>query len=88
MTKRGRKVADRPARPIKSKRDYERASTVVKRLSGETSLDTTAEVRLQSLLRELDKFDEPEEDTSENNPGDYDHSGPRRRWSDDASGGD
>jgi hypothetical protein len=81
-------MADRPARPIKSKRDYERASTVVKRLSGETSLDTAAELRLQSLLRELDKFDEPEEDTSENNPGDYDHSGPRRRWSDDASGGD
>ena len=81
-------MADRPARPIKSKRDYERASTVVKRLSGESSLDTAAELRLQSLLRELDKFDEPEEDTSENNPGDYDHSGPRRRWSDDASGGD
>jgi len=81
-------MADRPARPIKSKRDYERASTVVKRLSGETSLDSAAELRLQSLLRELDKFDEPEEDTIENNPGDYDHSGPRRRWSDDASGGD
>jgi hypothetical protein len=81
-------MADRPARPIKSKRDYERASTVVKRLSGESSLDTAAELRLQSLLRELDKFDEPEEDTSENNPWDYDHSGPRRRWSDDASGGD
>jgi len=81
-------MADRPARPIKSKRDYERASTVVKRLSGETSLDTAAELRLQSLLRELDKFDEPEEDTIENNPGDYDHSGPHRRWSDDASGGD
>jgi hypothetical protein len=81
-------MADRPARPIKSKRDYERASTVVKRLSGESSLDTAAELRLQSLLRELDKFDEPEEDTIENNPGDYDHSGPRRRWSDDASGGD
>ena len=88
MTKRGRKEADRPARPIKTKRDYERASTVVKGLSGQNSLDSTAELRLQSLLRELDKFDEPEEDTIENNPGDYDHSGPRRRWSDDASGGD
>ena len=87
MTKRGRKVADRPARAIKTKRDYERASTVVKRLSGQTSLDSTAELRLQSLLRELDKFDEPEEDTSENHPEDYDQSGPRRRWSDDAPGG-
>ena len=88
MTKRVRKETDGPVRPIKSKRDYERASTVVKRLSGQNSLDSTAELRLQSLLRELDKFDEPEEDISENNPADYDQSGPRRRWSDDASGGD
>jgi hypothetical protein len=88
MTKRDRKRSNGPARPIKTKRDYERASTLVKRFSGQTSLDSTAELRLQSLLRELDKFDEPEEDTSENNPEDYDYSGPRRRWSDDASGGD
>ncbi len=88
MTKRGRKEANRPARPIKTKRDYDRASTVVKRLSGQAGLDSTAELRLQSLLREMDKFDEPEEDTSENNPEDFDQSGPRRRWSDDTSGGD
>ena len=88
MTRRRRKEADRPARPIKTKRDYERASTVVKRLTGENSLDSTAELRLQSLLRELDKFDDPEDNASENNPEDYDYSGPRRRWSDDASGGD
>ena len=88
MTKRVRKETDGPVRPIKSKRDYERAATVVKRLSGETGLDSTAELRLQSLLRELDKFDDPEDNASENNPEDYDYSGPRRRWSDDASGGD
>jgi hypothetical protein len=88
MTKRDRKRANGPARPIKTKRDYERASTVVKRLSSQADLDSTAELRLQSLLRELDKFDDPEEDTSENHPEDYDNSGPRRRWSDDASGGD
>jgi len=88
VTKRHRRTAAGPARPIKTKRDYERASTVIKRLSGKGGLDSTAELRLQSLLRELDKFDEPEEDTSENHPGDYDYSGPRRRWSDDASGSD
>lgn len=88
MTKRDRRRANGPARPIKTKRDYERASTLVKRFSGQTSLDSTAELRLQSLLRELDKFDAPEEDTSENDPEDYNYSGPRRRWSDDASGGD
>ena len=88
MTKRNRRRAHRPARPIKTKRDYERASTLVKRLSGEASLDSTAELRLQSLLRELDKFDGPEEDASENNPEDYAYSGPRRRWSDDAPSSD
>jgi len=88
MTKRERRRSNGPARPIKTKRDYERASKLVKRLSGEASPDSTAELRLQTLLRELDKFDAPEEDTSENNPEDYDYTGPRRRWSDDASGGD
>lgn len=86
MTKRHRRRANGPARPIKTKRDYESASTVVKRLSGQTGRDSTAELRLQSLLRELDKFDDPEEDTSADLPEDYNYSGPRRRWSDDAPG--
>lgn len=89
MTKRDRKKrSNGPARPIKTKRDYERASTLVKRLSGKASLDSTAELRLQSLLQELDKFDGPEEDANENEAGDYDYSGPRRRWSDDSSSTD
>ena len=88
MIKRHRQKNDGPARPIKSKRDYERATTVAKRLSGQKSLDSTAELRLQSLLRELDKFDEPEESADENDPAEQDYSGPRRRWSDDASGGE
>jgi len=87
MTKRDRKKSDGPARPIRNKHDFERASSVAKRLSGQKSLDTTAELRLQSLLRELDKFDSPEEDAEEEVSGE-DYSGPRRRWSDDASGGD
>jgi len=88
MTKRDRRRAHGPVRPIKTKRDFERASTVAKRLSGEKGLDSTAELRLQSLLRELDKFDEPEESADENDPAAQDYSGPRRRWSDDAAGGD
>ena len=88
MTKRGHKRSDGRARPIKTKRDYERASTLVKRLTGEASLDSTAELRLQSLLRELDKFDEPEDDAGGNDTEGHDYSGPRRRWSDDASDGE
>lgn len=88
MTKRHRQKTDGPARPIKSKRDYERATSLAKRLSGQKSLDSTAELRLQSLLRELDKFDEPEESTEESDPAEQEYSGPRRRWSDDTSGGE
>jgi len=89
MNKRGdRKRSDGPARPIKTKRDFEHASTLVKRLSGQKSVDSTAELRLQSLLRELDKFDEPDETEAEGESGDYEYSGPRRRWSDDTSATD
>jgi len=88
VAKRHRQKTDGPARPIKSKRDYERASSLVKRLSGQKSLDSTAELRLQSLLRELDKFDDPEENEAKDDLEDSDYSGPRRRWSDDASGGE
>ena len=85
MSKRDRKKPDGPARPIRTKRDYEHATTVAKRLSGTKSLDSTAELRLQSLLKELDKFDSPEDDAEESDPA-PDYSGPRRRWSDDSSG--
>ena len=88
MTKRHRRRTEGPARPIKSKRDFERASSLAKRLSGQKSLDSTAELRLQSLLRELEKFDDPEENPAEDDLEDSDYSGPRRRWSDDASGGE
>ena len=88
MTKREHKRSEGPARPIKTRRDYEHATTLAKRLSGQKGLDSTAELRLQSLLRELDKFDEPEEADGDSDSGSYDYSGPRRRWSDDTSGTD
>jgi hypothetical protein len=72
-------------RPIKSKRDYEGASTVVRRLSGQTDRDSAAERRLQALLKELDRFDEEVEELSADGAEDYEYTGPRRRWSDDGS---
>jgi len=74
------------ARPIKTKRDFEGASTVAKRLSGEAARDSAAELRLQALLQEMDKFEEIEEETSADSPEEYDYPGPRRRWSDDGGG--
>jgi hypothetical protein len=82
MTK--RKKLNGRARPIRTKRDYEGASKVIKRLSGQADRDSAAELRLQSLLRQMDEFDDLEDDVTADNPEDY--SGPRRRWSDDGSG--
>ena len=85
MTKRERK---RPVRPIKTKRDYEGASAVVKGISGQKDRDSAAELRLQSLLQELDKFDSQDDDVDEDSPEDYGHPELRRRWSDETSGSD
>jgi hypothetical protein len=78
-----RRAKKRPARPIGNRRDFEGASAVAKRMSGETERDSAAELRLKSLLRELEKYDETEEDEGDGSQDDYDSSGPRRRWSDD-----
>lgn len=87
MTGRNRKRADGHARPIRTKRDYESAAAIVKRMSRQTDRDSAAELRLQSLLEKLDEFDDPEDDTSTDVEDTID-SGPRRRWSDDTPGAD
>jgi hypothetical protein len=82
-----RKKANGYARPVRTKRDYERAASVAKRLSNQADRDSAAELRLQSLLRQLDKFDDlGEEEASVDDPQDYPYSGPRRRWSDSEPG--
>jgi hypothetical protein len=82
MTKRTQK---KPVRPIKTRRDYEGATALVKRLSDAKEQDSAAELRMQALLRELDKFEEPEEDDDGEVSTEYDYSGPKRRWSDDGA---
>ena len=84
-TKRGRKGTVRRARPIRTKRDYESAATVAKQLSVRSDRDSAAELRLQSLLREMDKFDDSEDDADAYVPGHGDYPGPLRRWSDGSS---
>lgn len=86
MTKKITGAGKRPVRRISTKRDYERASVVVKQLSDDTGADSAAELRLQALLREMDSFDAMDDTTGADVFEDYEHSGPRRRWSDDAPG--
>jgi hypothetical protein len=72
------------ARPIKTKKDYSGAAAVLEKISGQPDRETVAEKRLQSLLKEMEKFDgdgdEPDEDTPDGG-----YAGPRRRWSDEST---
>jgi hypothetical protein len=79
-----RKKSNGFARPVKTKRDYEGASAIVKRLSNQSDRDSAAERRLQSLLKELEHYDELEDEDPED-PDHLSYSGPRRRWTDNGS---
>lgn len=72
------------ARPVRTRRDYENASAVAKRLSNQSDRDSAAERRLQSLLKELDRYEELEDELTDE-PADLGYSGPRRRWTDNGS---
>lgn len=83
MTKKQKHTGNTHARPIRTKRDHQGATAVVKQLT-RTARDSSAEQRLQALLRETEKFEE-EDEALDSDSGGYDYSGPRRRWSDDTS---
>lgn len=70
-------------RPIKTKRDYERALSVTQRLLAHPNRDTEEEKRLKALLEEMDRYEEIEEDMGDDFSDDSLYTGPRRRWSDE-----
>jgi hypothetical protein len=70
------------ARAVTTRRDYENAAAVAKRLSNQSDRDSAAERRLQSLLKELDKYDDLEDEVEDDSAT---YSGPHRRWSDNGS---
>lgn len=72
------------ARPIKTKKDYSAAASVVEKISAKPNGETVAEKRLQSLLKEMEKFDGEEDDT-ETGMSEGDYEGPMRRWSDEST---
>lgn len=85
MTKQGRKNIQHGVRPIKTRRDFEGVTAVVKRLADKSERDAAAEQRLQLMLKELDKFDQPEDDADANLSVDDDYPRPGQRWSDETS---
>jgi len=84
MTGGGVKKSNGVVRPIKTRKDYGGAASVVKKIAGLPDRETVAEKRLQSLLKEMDKFDGDGDDPDEENS-DGGYAGPRRRWSDESA---
>lgn len=70
-------------RPIKTKKDYSGAASVVEKIAGQPERETVAEKRLQSLLKEMEKFDD--EDDAEEGMSEGGYEGPLRRWSDEST---
>jgi hypothetical protein len=82
MTRASASKPNGAARPIKTKKDYSSAATLVERLNGDPARETAAEKRLQSLLKEMEKFDGDGDEDDENAEAGY--AGPKRRWSDES----
>ena len=74
------------ARPIKTERDFKGAVSVVRTIAKLPDRESAAEKRLQSLIREMEKFDAADDDDPPTGTDEESNGGPRRRWSDDGSG--
>ena len=73
-------MGKRLARAIKTKRDYKAAASIAGKAK---QAEGAAELRLQALLSEIDKFDNDTEDELEADAAEEMESEFRRRWSDD-----
>jgi hypothetical protein len=85
MTKQVKQKSPHYVRPIKTRRDFEGVTAAVRRLADKSEKDAAAELRLELMLKELDKFDPPEDEADADNSVDDDFPGPGRRWSDETS---
>ncbi len=87
--KNGRKAAHHgkngSARPIRTKRDYAQAADVVNSLTEQLERESTAELRLQALIHEMERYDRDVEDFDYDEDFSFEdeYDGPLRRWSDD-----
>ena len=83
--KRAHNGSKRAARPIKTKRDYVRASKVVDALTENLERESAAELRLQALIHEMEQYDDDMDDFDSDADFSFEdeYDGPLRRWSDD-----
>ena len=71
------------ARPIKTERDFKGAVSVVRTIVKQPDRESAVEKRLQSLIREMEKFDAADDDDAPAIPEEDSNRRPQRRWSDD-----
>ena len=83
MTRGSTRKVNGIARPIKTKKDYSGAASVIEKITEQPERETVAEKRLQSLLKAMEKFDEEAEEADEESSGSG-YAGPLRRWSDES----
>jgi hypothetical protein len=79
------KMANRITRPIKSIRDYKGAASAANKLLVQAEQESAEELRLQALIKEMEKFDDQGADEDEGDGSDNSYELPGRRWSDDGS---
>ena len=71
------------ARPIKTERDFKGAVSVVRTIVKQPDRESAMEKRLQSLIREMEKFDAADDEDTPAIPEEDSNGRPQRRWSDD-----
>lgn len=85
MTQRRQHQRNGAARPIRTKRDYVQAGQAAKRLDRDFDNESAAELRLQALIREMERYDGETDEFDSDVSNEVENGGPRRRWSDDPS---
>lgn len=83
MGQRNQARGNSAARPIRTKRDYVQAGEVVNRLNEQVERESAAELRLQALIREMERYDDDLDDDVSDFSVEYETDTPRRRWYDD-----
>ena len=81
--KNGHHQSNSPARRIRNKRDYTHAADIIGQLKQEADQESAAELRLQALLHELERYDDDVDDFESDFTFEEEYDGPLRRWSDD-----
>lgn len=74
--------ANGSTRPIRTERDYAGAAAVVKKIGAKSGLESSEELRMRALIREMERFDDQDDDGPTQTHAD-EYTGMHRRWSDD-----